>query len=78
MCRDGKTCDCWDAGYSYLLKELRDWSEGQHALRCGCESCVVAASILKRALHRLGDILEELGQDPPDSGQKTVGGGQDF
>ena len=78
MCRDGKTCDCWDAGYSFLLKELTDWSEGRHSLRCGCESCVVAALILKRALHHLGDVLEELSQDPPDTGQHTVKGGQDF
>ena len=66
MCTTDQTCDCWDNGYAHCLGQLKTWASGTHGRNCDCDGCVVAVIILKNALQRVGTILDELQETPPE------------
>ena len=82
MCTTDQTCDCWDNGYAHCLEQLKTWASGTHGRNCDCDGCVVAVIILKNALRRVGTILDELQETPPEppkpSDQFNAGGAADF
>ena len=82
MCTTDQTCDCWDNGYAHCLGQLKTWASGTHGRNCDCDGCVVAVIILKNALQRVGTILDELQETPPEppkpSDQFDASGAADF
>ena len=67
MCTTDQSCDCWDNGYAHCLGQLKTWASGTHGRNCDCDGCVVAVIILKNGLQRVGTILDELQETPPEA-----------
>ena len=86
MCTKDQPCGCWDEGYAHCLGMLKTWAAGTHGRNCDCDGCVTAVLILKSCLQRIGSIMDELLEPPPEypkppepsSDQFNAGGAADF